>query len=236
MKKSVLFRVALVMLVLTMVTSCFVGGTFAKYVTSGEGADSARVAKFGVVVTGNGTAFAEMYDDEAVAAASYATVVSDLTGDIKDLVAPGTKGNMVSMTLAGKPEVNVEVSYEAEVELGDNWIDKDDTSKFYCPLKVTVAGTTLCGLDYNSADAFETAIEDNIAAYSKSYSAGTDLSTVAGDSLAVSWEWPFVADGTYAVNQQTDPKDTFLGDRAAENVDDAATITLAVTTTVTQID
>lgn len=39
-------RVAGLLLALVLVTSCFVGGTFAKYVTSGHGNDSARAAKW----------------------------------------------------------------------------------------------------------------------------------------------------------------------------------------------
>ena len=42
MKKTKLMRAALLLLVLTLITSCFVGGTFAKYTTSAEGSDTAR--------------------------------------------------------------------------------------------------------------------------------------------------------------------------------------------------
>ena len=47
MKKTKFMRAALLLLVLTLITSCFVGGTFAKYTTSANGSDSARVAKWG---------------------------------------------------------------------------------------------------------------------------------------------------------------------------------------------
>ena len=43
-KKNWTLRAAVLMLALVLITSCFVGGTFAKYVTSGSGTDSARVA------------------------------------------------------------------------------------------------------------------------------------------------------------------------------------------------
>lgn len=39
------------LLALTLMTSCFVGRTIAKYNTSGEGMDSVQVDKFGVEVT-----------------------------------------------------------------------------------------------------------------------------------------------------------------------------------------
>ena len=58
-KKNWTLRAAVLMLALVLITSCFVGGTFAKYVTSGSGTDSARVAKFGVTVKANVDVFAK---------------------------------------------------------------------------------------------------------------------------------------------------------------------------------
>ena len=52
-------RVAGLLLALVLVTSCFVGGTFAKYVTGNYGEDNARVAKFGVAVQGTSDMFAD---------------------------------------------------------------------------------------------------------------------------------------------------------------------------------
>ena len=50
-------RVAGLLLALVLVTSCFVGGTFAKYTTGNYGEDNARVAKFGVAVQGTSDMF-----------------------------------------------------------------------------------------------------------------------------------------------------------------------------------
>lgn len=223
MKKNWTMRVGVSMLALTLFTSCFVGGTFAKYVTSGSGSDTARVAKFGVTVTGEGTTFATSYDkDDTTYTAGTVTVQST-----NDVVAPGTKGNMAAFTLSGTPEVAVKVSYEAtQFDLGENWKDKD--GDYYCPLEITVGTTTLKGTDdtYTSVDDFETAVKNAIAAYSKTYEPGTDLSTKGDDKLAVSWVWAFEGND--------DTKDTYLGDQAATAT--AADITLEVTATVTQID
>lgn len=227
-KSGKTMRLAGLLLVLVLVTSCFVGGTFAKYVTSGTGTDTARVAKFGVTVTAGGTLFAEEYakDNASVAATIAKSVVSSKVGE--KVVAPGTKGDMVKMALTGAPEVAVRVSYEATtMELGDNW--KDAAGKYYCPLKITVGTDTLNGLDYTSADEFENAVKEKIAAYSKNYVANTNLSGMGADSLAISWEWPFEDTTTGA--KQTNEKDTALG-----NATTPATITLSVKTTVTQID
>ena len=85
---------------------------------------------------------------------------------------------------------------------------------------------------------FEDAIEAKIVAAKNDYAAKTDLSAVNAD-LSVSWEWPFLGSsyegGTGHANQ-TDEKDTFLGDRAAGTLDNAGNISIDLTVTVTQID
>lgn len=233
-KNGKTLRVAGLLLALVLVTSCFVGGTFAKYVTSGTGTDSARVAKFGVEITATGTMFAKEYDtdDDNVKATIAKSVVSS---DESKLVAPGTKGNMVSMTMTGTPEVAVNVKCEAtEVKL-ENWTREDGT--FYCPLKFTIKGVEgnvhISGLDYNSAATLQNAIKNEIATYSVNYPAKTTLSEKNTAALGVSWEWAF-ADATGTMANQSDVDDTYLGKQAATAT--AATVSLTVKTTVTQID
>ena len=48
MKKNRLMRIAALLLVLTLATSCFVGGTFAKYTSTATGSDTATVAKWDI--------------------------------------------------------------------------------------------------------------------------------------------------------------------------------------------
>lgn len=232
MKKHYTMRAGVLLLVLTLITSCFVGGTFAKYTTNGKGEDSARVAKFGVTVTGVGqeanTMFAKEYgkDDPTYPNDSGSATGLTVKSDVK-VVAPGTKGNMAAFTITGTPEVAVKVTYEAtEFDLGENW--KDSESNYYCPLEITVGTTTLKGTDttYTSVEDFETAVKNAIAAYSKTYKPGTVLDNQTADNLAVSWAWNFEGND--------DAKDTYLGDQAAAN--NAANISLKVTATVTQID
>ena len=57
MKNSKLFKAAGTLMALTLITTCFVGGTFAKYTTTGGGNDSARVAKFGVTISASTDTF-----------------------------------------------------------------------------------------------------------------------------------------------------------------------------------
>lgn len=220
MKKNKMMRLASVLLVAVILTTCAISGTFAKYVTSGNGSDTARVAKFGVTVTGTADTFKETYaKDNTGFTLDANTVVST-----EKVVAPGTSGSMAAFTITGTPEVAVRVSFAGTLELGDKWVDSAST--YYCPIEITVGDTTYKGKDYTSADEFETAVNDKIATYSKDYAAGTDLSTISANTPAVSWKWAFEGND--------DVKDTYLGDQAAAG--NAATISLDVTATVTQID
>lgn len=239
MKKNWTMRVGALMLVLTLITSCFVGGTFAKYVTSGTATDSARVAKFGVTVKATNEAFHKTYAKDDTTFTGTNTVESEV-----NVVAPGTKGNMVAFAIEGTPEVAVRVAYtvpENGIEL-KNWevaaptAEDENATEYYCPLVVKVGTTELYGMDYNNADEFAAAIKTAIEAHTKDYAANADLSVAATTDLpAISWSWAFEA-GEDANKENDDVKDTYLGDVAAENVDNAATIKIAVETSVTQID
>lgn len=220
MKKNKMMRIVSVLLVAVIITTCAISGTFAKYVTSGSGSDSARVAKFGVTVTGTGETFAKTYEahDESF------TVNTNTVVSTEKVVAPGTSGSMADFTITGTPEVAVRVNFTGTLELGDKWVDS--ASAYYCPIEITVGSTTFKGTNYVSADEFETAVNEKIATYTKDYAAGTNLSTIGANAPAISWKWAF--------NGNDDVKDTYLGDQAAAG--NAATISLSVTATVTQID
>ncbi len=237
-KKNVLMRSAGLLLVLVLVTSCFVGSTFAKYTVGGKGTDTARVAKFGVTITAEGTMFAEEYatDDGDVKEIITKSVVST-----EKVVAPGTKGNMSSIVLAGKPEVAVRVEYKVNTFALTGWQTDDETNPTeYCPLVFTVGDKTYkigdTGID--TVDKLEAAVKNAIEGCSQNYEANTDLSTANTNVKvpSVSWEWAFQGadNGASTTAYQTDAKDTKLGDRAAEG--NAATVTLEIATTVTQID
>ena len=236
MKNNRIMKAAGALLVLVLVTSCFVGSTFAKYTTTGTGTDSARVAKFGVNIEANGATFAKEYatDDGSVAGTITKSVMST-----ENVIAPGTSGEMARMAITGTPEVAVQVNYRASVTLSGNW--KDAQGNFYCPLQIKIpykdpvdgeVTAIIDGSRFTDMDAFIREIENRINSFSANYAAGTDLSTItAGGSLlapSVSWVWPF------SVNEANDVKDTYLGDQAAAG--NAASIMLQVTTTVTQID
>ena len=224
MKKFNATKMMALLMALCLITSTFVGSTLAKYTTSETANDTARVAKFGVTIEANGTTFANAYD----AGASAQTVISSNTAE--KVVAPGTAGELAECTLAGTPEVAVNVSYVADLTL-TGWKDADDNE--YCPIVITVNGTPY--EQTSTLAAFEEAVEDAIAAYSADYAANQNLAEEATVSTPdVSWAWAFDNTKADAAANQNDVDDTFLGDEAAAGR--ASTIDLKITTTVTQID
>lgn len=114
--KNKFARILSALLVLTMISTCAISGTFAKYTTGAEGEDAARVAKWGIVLTMDGDLFADKYatdDDEAEM--EYSVVSSN--GD--RLVAPGTSGDAFRATVKGTPEVATR--YTLQIPAG--WAD-----------------------------------------------------------------------------------------------------------------
>lgn len=250
MKKSnKLMRASGILLVLTLITSCFMGGTLAKYISEGEGNDSARVAKWGVVVTGAGDAFAKEYatDDENAKNAIGVSVKST-----EAVIAPGTSGQFKGITLSGTPEVAVNIKTVVTVDLTGDWmVDTGSGEKFYCPIIFNINGVKISGLEYDSADAFEAALKEKMEpAASGNVQAGVDLGNPgsndnvptllkknADGSSKIKWEWAFENghDQLSVVTiQQQDEYDTELGNNAVNG--DAPTISLKLETTVTQID
>jgi len=231
MKKNVMMRAASALLVAVLLTTCAISGTFAKYTTAATGSDSARVAMFGVEITSTGSMFSKNYfaADDATNGNKVATEAKGSVDSSNDdnILAPGTKGEMASISITGTPEVKVQVTYQGTVTLNGKWLAKlsaDATDEsYYCPLKVTVGATTLNGLDYASEAEFKAAIEGEInkAANTKTYDALTDLSA-QDNALAISWEWEFTGN---------DYADTYLG-----NATDKGNIEISVVTTVTQVD
>lgn len=243
-KTNKITKVAAVLAVLALGTSCFVGGTFAKYTTSGKGSDTARVAKFGVDVTG---------DDASIFLKSYASDTNEFTAntvissDESKVVAPGTSGSLAGVSISGTPEVAVEVSYKVSNLKLEGWMAKDSSgnSKFYCPIVFSVNGKDIKSPTVDSsttAETYASALMTNINTalddYSKKYDAGTILGEIpVKDKPSITWRWDFQTGADAAEKAANDVLDTSLGDQAA-GVDGgtASTISVDVTVAVDQID
>ena len=230
MKKNNMMRIASVLLVAVMLTSCVIAGTFAKYVTTDDGADEARVAKWGVTAAVTGGAFAKSYnaDDQET---ELTVTVNSSTAD--KLVAPGTTGTFTGVALTGTPEVAVEITKTATITI-DGWmIDHDKNSEtatvFYCPLVFTIDGKTFNGYKYKDATTLVDDLTDAIQAGSGEYAPNTNLATIDSMNGNYTWAWDFADD-----TNTSDALDTILGDMVAAG--GTATISIAVDVDVAQID
>ena len=138
MKKNRMMRLASGLLVLVILTTCIISGTFAKYATGDDAKDSARVAKWGVTTTISGALFGKHYNafsetegienlgSNQIAAAYTGSVDSHAAGeadDGKNIVAPGTKSENMTISIAGKPEVSGKIEFTVNGEESENFSD-----------------------------------------------------------------------------------------------------------------
>lgn len=249
-KKHWTLRAAGLLFALVLITSCFVGGTFAKYVKSVSGTQIARVARFGVEITAaDDTAFNTTYAMDATGLSIVGNSV--ISSDGHKVVAPGTKeDDTVTFSITGKPEVAVHVALtmtgmDVFLKAG-TYPDLTTTSptdtfilaKPYYPVVFT--------LKQNGTELARGTISDintKLSALSEDCAPGTDLGTKF-DTYTLSWEWAFGDTAITAIPAITDKADTLLGALAANHLafpyalgtDYQTGISFTLTATVTQID
>ncbi len=158
MKKNKFLRIASAMLMLCLITTCAVSGTFAKYTTSDSDSDTARVAKWGVTVAVGGTLFGTNYgSNTALADADKDRIVATSTNVVSsgtdNIVAPGTKNDTgFQVQLKGNPEVAFTIV--AEIEENTASVDKKLETIF---LKAGTYGVMVKAEGVNEATNFSTA-------------------------------------------------------------------------------
>ena len=144
MKKNRMMRSASALLVMVLLTTSVISGTFAKYVTKATSEDTARVAHWGVqFTTTSDDLFKTQYEQETTNHTGTYSVKSTTA-----LVAPGTEGDAYTFTTKGTPEVSYQVTFNAdETTMKTVFLTKDlagaTLSDTYYPVefKVTI-GTT----------------------------------------------------------------------------------------------
>lgn len=108
-----MMRLASTLLVLTMLTTCAISGTFAKYTTQDSASDVARVAKWGVQLQVEGNLYGETYLKELVVdtETDKAKFSVQSLNKSADVVAPGTENNNgFYISLNGQPEVDGKIT------------------------------------------------------------------------------------------------------------------------------
>lgn len=201
---------------------CFGGYTFSKYVTSGKGSGTAKVAKWGYTASVDTTKlFGEEYKYDVAKAASTVngtganlTVKADSTG--RNLVAPGTAGSM-TFTVGGTAEVRALLSMGIDTHTYKDVVLKikktgDTAYTDYRPVKWTLkkGGTTVAGAEnVTLAQIAEIIHEDAI---NKTYGPNEGLTST---TYELSWAWAFQDTTGNIADLSIDQVDTILGQMAA---------------------
>lgn len=216
MKKNAMLKIAAILMVAVLLTTCAISSTFAKYASNFNSTATARVAKWGVGAATTLELFATEYGTAQDTPDNVeAVVASGSSLGFDGIVAPGTTGLAeVTSVLSGTPEVSVKVNYTIDIEY-TNFISG------YDPIKWSLNGT-----DWFDAATFETKVAeltfDEIAA-------GTDLSSATNIGLDIHWKWDFESDGANA--SANDVNDTAMGNKTGNEV---PAISVVLTTNIIQ--
>ena len=216
-KKNTFMRLAMALVLLVLVTTSAVGGTFAKYTSSVESEATARVAKWGF--TPSGIDITDLFTDV------YGTTVDSVNGD--KVIAPGTfkqasfKFEYDDDATHSAPEVAYTFKVDTTGSNCPDAIKNNDNIKWYLD-------------DAEKANALEweellAAIEllSGDASGTKNYAPGElpDEFGVTDNVHTIAWEWVF------ETNADADADDTAMGNAA-----DLASVVVKITITATQVD
>jgi hypothetical protein len=245
MKKNVMLKIASVLMIAVLLTTCAISSTFAKYTTTGATfKDEAVVAKWGVQINAK---------TEGLFADTYAldNAAGSVTNAVKakvDVVAPGTTASANALyTVTGTPEVAIEVIRDFDIKL-DGWYIDGTTE--YCPLIITVnkvdyyvgkeADTQTGAAAIDSVDALISAVKfavlgADVTTKTEYFEPNKDLGEIA--CLAdISWRWDFDKDTQLTVKNQSDENDTKLGNWALDVSATAPSVEISFSMTVNQIN
>ena len=217
MKKNRMMRLASVLLVCVLLTTSVISGTFAKYVSTNEANDTARVAKWGF---NDATFTFDLFSDV------YSTTVN---GQGTNVIAPGTK-QTAAVWFVPDAMAAPEVAYSIEVSTDKSSIDAN----------IEANPNIVWQLDDKGWGTWDDMLADIEAL---SATAAPNTIPAAFESVhEISWMWVFDetadVDGVevdtvndYANN---DINDTNMGNIAADGTD--LKVELVITITATQID
>ena len=153
MKKNAMLKIAAILLVAVLLTTCAISSTFAKYVANTTAStEQAAVAKWGVTVSAD---ISGLFENTYLGKGSHAsdTTVEGLAANATiDRLAPGTTDEVsISSLVTGTPEVMVSVKLGLNITTDANWKDGEDNEYFPVTFYITKgtgneATTTYYGL------------------------------------------------------------------------------------------
>lgn len=124
MKKNRMMRLGAILLVCVLMTTAVISGTFAKYTSSATVTDSAKVAKWSVLVgtediAGNTTKTLNIDLFSTVLGTEDGEEEQDILNNNGSLIAPGTKGSF-DIVLTNSSEVNATYDLTFTLDNDDN--------------------------------------------------------------------------------------------------------------------
>lgn len=192
-KRSNLARLGVLVLALTLITTCLVGGTLARYVTEVVGSAKAVVAKW---------AFDAKNSDQSISTKNFVIDLGSTTNrttypttDVKEgVIAPGTTGSFDILLVGTGSEVGIDYTVKLAAKTGSDPLP-DDMVFSFDPITDQNTGVKLASLadetgtiDYSAADK---AMEETITVY---------------------WSWAFDANDTTTNNDNGFQGKTFQMD------------------------
>ena len=211
MKKAKILALVATLVVLVAGIMFAISSTYAKYITSANGTDSARVAHWNINTTNN---IKDLF------ASSYTNVVSG--SEEQGVIAPGTSGSY-SFTIEGK----VETSYTLSI-VADGKDEVNGAVSGYNPIKYSFTKpntgadkasnptVTTNGMTFEELKSAINSIDDG----STPHKAGS----LSGDTYTIGWTWEL---------EGNDENDTLLGNLVSQG---DKTISLSVNIIATQVN
>jgi len=173
MKKSLnlngakILKIAVVLLIMTMITGILVSNTVAKYTTSFTGSDTARVAKFSVSATGITAGAVDLFQT------SYGS--SSVVTSTDNVVAPGTAGS-----------ISISFTNNSEVPIALSGATLSETNIGSIPIVYSLDNVTYYAAGNSTLNsALSSAISGTLAA-------GASM----GSPVVVYWKWVFYVDAS----------------------------------------
>lgn len=209
-QRSPFMRIAGVMLVLSLLLTCVISSTLAKYTLNSTGTDTATVAKWAFQI--NKAAVSDSFTLDLFGTILEANV-TDLEDNVaSDLIAPGT-GGAFEMEVKNLSEVDATYGIDFDVE---------NTSSI--PVQFSTDRTNW--VDWDAQD-FDTKINA---------SGSISMADENGDTetITIYWRWAFDDQTQGRPTGQSDATDTALGKAAAEGT--APTLAVTANFTAEQVD
>jgi hypothetical protein len=217
LNKNFIMRVAGTLLIVTLLTTTLVSGTFAKSVTVNSGSDIAIVAKNGVKIEVSGSLFADTYknvqkENKSGKTSETALVVKSNNGDNMISTGEKNKDDGLVITVEGKPETDIYLDFGISNYCSDIWLgngiypdmtsgdvydEKFDVasdvftlSNAYYPIKYTLTQTNNKETKTLVESGNLANVKNEIKSFEKTYKADTDLAEEIG-TLKLTWKWDF---------------------------------------------